>query len=372
MNDYVVFLDDSKLEVTLDNKNLRMRKPDEKTKFFPINYIGQVVIFGSPKVACNVWQALAENAIPSIIFPGRGRGMPVWIAPGLSASVMVRVSQHEASKKSDSVDKVCRWLLDLKLFGHQTLIAGFLQTEMDDACEDSYVTNAIQSLNPSDRDYFEKAMNDINTIKQNLKSATGREQLMGYEGAAAHIWFDVLSRLLPKEWKFTGRNRRPPKDPINALMSLTYTMTMGDVHTTIHERGLDPCIGFLHALHPGRESLVLDVLEPLRCGADAFVLHLLDCGIRPKHFTYSDENGCRLNKEGRKIYFSQWAEYRLEWPYFLIDKNNLSQIASSDDYAFYDDDDDENDAHYTKSLKKCCWWIIKDLIAHWEDKPEKF
>ena len=159
MNDYVVFLDDSKLEVTLDNKNLRIRKPDEKTKFFPINYIGQVVIFGSPKVACNVWQALAENAIPSIIFPGRGRGMPVWIAPGLSASVMVRVSQHEASNKTDMVDKVCRWLLDLKLFGHQMLISGFLQTEKDDACEDCYVTNVIQSLDPSDRNYLEKAIN---------------------------------------------------------------------------------------------------------------------------------------------------------------------------------------------------------------------
>jgi len=158
-----------------------------------------------------------------------------------------------------------------------------------------------------------------------------------------------------------------PKDPINALMSLTYTMAMGDVHSTVHERGLDPCVGFLHALLPGRESLVLDVLEPLRCGADAFVLQLLDCGIRPKHFTYSAEYGCRLNKEGRQLYFTQWSEWRMEWPYYLIGKKYVSLMEDSEEkYSTENDFDDDADNSKTKSLKKCCWWIIKGLVSQWD------
>jgi len=292
-----------------------------------------------------------------------------WI---LNKNILISNDQHEASNKPDIVDKVCRWLLDQKISGHQNLIKGLSSmNNEDEEIPESLIFTTMKKLNDSEIQYLKKAVNDIKKIREDLKSATGREQLMGYEGAAAHIWFDALARILPKEWKFKGRNRRPPKDPINALMSLTYTMAMGDVHRTVHERGLDPCIGFLHALLPGRESLVLDILEPLRCSADAFVLHLIDCGIDPKkHFTYSTEYGCRLNKEGRKIYFSEWSEFRLEWPYHIIDESYVSLMVSDDDEEEEEEEeyDQEFDDPKIKDLKKCCWWIIKNMISFWDVK----
>jgi len=87
-------------------------------------------------------------------------------------------------------------------------------------------------------------------------------------------------------------------------------MTGGEVRRAVLQRGLDPALGFLHAPQSGRESLVLDMLEPLRPEVDRFVLQLLDSSLNLKHFTTNDQDGCLLNKKGRNAFFRAWAKWQ--------------------------------------------------------------
>jgi hypothetical protein len=97
-------------------------------------------------------------------------------------------------------------------------------------------------------------------------------------------------------------------------LSLGYTLLGAEMLRQVHADGLDPALGFLHGIVPGRESLVLDLIEPLRPSIDGFVLDdLLERVLSPRHFTFSREDGCRLNKDGRSLYYQTWAARRGNW-----------------------------------------------------------
>lgn len=97
---------------------------------------------------------------------------------------------------------------------------------------------------------------------------------------------------------------------MNALLSLGYTLAGSEVRRAIQMKGLDPAVGFLHSPQPGRESLVLDMLEPLRPEIDWFVLGLLDGTLNLKDFTTNDQDGCLLNKGGRGPFLKAWTQWR--------------------------------------------------------------
>ena len=92
-------------------------------------------------------------------------------------------------------------------------------------------------------------------------------------------------------------------------MSLGYVLAGSIVRQEILKEGLDPCIGFLHAIQSGRESFVLDILEPIRPMVDSFVLDLTQGPLSPERFSNSKKDGCRLDKEGRKVFFQWWGHF---------------------------------------------------------------
>ena len=118
-------------------------------------------------------------------------------------------------------------------------------------------------------------------------------------------------------------------------------MTGGEIHRAILQRGLDPALGFLHTPQSGRESLGLDILEPLRPEVDWFVLQLLDSSLNLKHFTTNDQDGCLLNKKGRNIFFRAWAKWQ---------------------------EPDEENKKTIKSMSENC---VQNLIAFFPDQPAK-
>jgi CRISP-associated protein Cas1 len=144
--------------------------------------------------------------------------------------------------------------------------------------------------------------------------APNRDTLMGLEGVAAAAWFRWLGHSLAPAWGFHGRNRRPPRDPVNALLSLGYTLLGGEMLGMVQQHGLDPAQGLLHELVPGRESLVLDLIEPLRPSVDLVVLGMLDHLLTPEDFSNTPAEGCRLSKEARGRFYQAWAQARQDWP----------------------------------------------------------
>lgn len=129
------------------------------------------------------------------------------------------------------------------------------------------------------------------------------EHLMGYEGIAAKRYFEAwASLLLSEDFVFSGRNRRPPRDEINAMLSLGYTLLMNQVMACVRQVGLDPYFGSLHALTQGRPSLVLDIMEEFRPLVDRMVLTLVNRKeMRKEHFRYHVANEEEMGGEGMPL-----------------------------------------------------------------------
>jgi CRISPR-associated protein Cas1 len=131
--------------------------------------------------------------------------------------------------------------------------------------------------------------------------------LRGIEGAAARAHFSGLAAVLPPSLNFTGRNRRPPRDPANACLSLAYTLLHAEAVSAAHAAGLDPLLGFYHRPAFGRESLASDLIEPLRAEVDLWVWTLFrERTLREDHFTL-DKGACLLGKAGRQAFYAAWS-----------------------------------------------------------------
>ncbi len=116
----------------------------------------------------------------------------------------------------------------------------------------------------------------------------------------------VLSDLLPEHLKFSQRNRRPPKDPVNAVLSLGYTLLHAEAILALYGAGLDPFVGFYHTLDFGRESLACDIVEPLRVDVDRHALMLFRTEkLRQDDFSQAD-SACLLGKAGRSRFYAEW------------------------------------------------------------------
>ena len=138
------------------------------------------------------------------------------------------------------------------------------------------------------------------------------ESLRGIEGAAACAYFAGLRAVVPESLGFAERNRRPPRDPFNVLLSLTYTLLMAEIAMALHNAGFDPAVGYYHQISFGRESLACDLIEPLRAQADRFCLDLVSRQtLTAEHFS-STTAGCLLGKAGRLRYYSAYEEAATE------------------------------------------------------------
>jgi len=130
--------------------------------------------------------------------------------------------------------------------------------------------------------------------------------LRGYEGTAGATYFGALKMLIPQEWDFVKRIYHPPPDPVNALLSLGYTLLLKDMTAAVELVGLDPYLGFFHALDYGRPSLTLDLIEPFRPVVDALVVDLVLHGrIQLQQFTLSTEDDkpqATLSEAGLGVY----------------------------------------------------------------------
>jgi len=288
MSDLTLILDRKNLVVRMESKSIRVQRPDSPPERIPLAMLREVVVLGSPMISCDVWRALAQENIPAILLPLRGGGVPAFMGAGLSATVYRRIGQHLAANDPATSMAIARWLIDRKMKGQELLFREFGQNS--------------SNQNPN----WEK----IKRYRGLLREANDLYSLMGHEGAAASEYFAGLSRIIHPKWRFTGRNRRPPKDPVNALLSLSYVLAGGDVRQIVQQKGLDPALGFIHTPQPNRESLVLDLLEPLRPEVDRFVLELIKKDINLKHFTTNKQDGCLLNKTGREVFFKAWSLWK--------------------------------------------------------------
>lgn len=177
------------------------------------------------------------------------------------------------------------------------------------------VHNQITLLRRYNRDRNISEVNlhirNIMTMRDNLRCSETKEELMGYEGMAAKIYFSALGHFVSSDFAFEKRSKRPPLDPFNSLLSLAYTLVMYELFTAIANEGLHPYVGFLHSLKENHPALASDLLEEWRpVLSDSLVLSLVQHHeIKKEHF-YRDEEtgGVFLTNDGRKIFFREYEK----------------------------------------------------------------
>ena len=162
-----------------------------------------------------------------------------------------------------------------------------------------------------------------------LRSAEDLNTLRGVEGIAARRYFEAFNLMLKAdntEFALEGRNRRPPRDRPNALLSFAYALLRGECEAALEGVGLDPQVGYLHSLRPGRPSLALDLMEELRPAvADRFVLRLVNRRqIRPAHFEETPGGAVRLTDDGRRSFLQAYQQRKTEQTAHRVLKQSIA------------------------------------------------
>ena len=183
------------------------------------------------------------------------------------------------------------------------------------------LSNSAASIQRTLRDHaprvadcgLEEAAGKIRDLLPMVLDAVDLDALRGLEGVGASAYFGVFDHLVlnrKEDFFFHGRNRRPPLDRVNALLSFAYSLLAHDCASALESVGLDAYVGFLHRDRPGRQSLALDLMEELRpCMADRFVLTIINNRmIRPEDFQTQDSGAVLLTEEGRKKFLKAWQE----------------------------------------------------------------
>jgi len=249
----------------------------------------RVFLRGDVRLSAALLGKLGERGVGVIVLSGR-QGRP---------SLMLARPHNDASRRVEQVRKsfdegfcldFARALIDRKLARQ---IGWF---------------DELRAADMQARYELTHAMRLIEEHRARLPRAESLASLRGTEGSAAACYFDGLKAVVPDSLRFRCRNRRPPRDPFNALLSLTYTLLHAELAIALFAGGFDPFVGYYHQLDFGRESLASDLLEAVRPAADRFCLQLVRRQTLTKDDFSTTESGCLLGKAGRARYYAAYEE----------------------------------------------------------------
>lgn len=264
----------------LDGENIVVYDDKKEIGRLPLHNLEGIVSFGYRGTSPALMGACVEKNISLCYLTPQGKFL-ARVTGKIKGNVVLRQQQFLSScdeKISLDIAKNCilgkvynaRWILERAIRDHP------MQIDVE----------AVKSSSVKLKEFLEY-----------IQNANSIEQLRGYEGEAASIYFGVFDELIlqqKKDFQFHGRNRRPPLDNVNAMLSFVYTLLNNQITSALEVVGLDPYVGFMHTDRPGRTSLSLDLIEELRAVmADRFVLSLINKKIvNGKNFTQKENGRC--------------------------------------------------------------------------------
>ncbi len=300
----VLYLQEPGAHVGKRSEHLVVRKDGAEIQRVPIAGVRQVVVFGNVQVSTQALECLATLEVPVVYMTGYGRFVAA-LQPAPSKNVMLRVNQYRLFADPQRALTLARAAVKAKVSNQRTLLMRCLRSRSPDES-----ANGAENSRGSD----EPAARDMAELLNRLDRIADPAVLLGTEGQAANLYFGSFNRMLKaptpgREFDFRGRNRRPPRDPVNALLSFAYAMLLKDCFSALCTVGFDPYCGFFHAGRHGKPSLALDLMEEFRAViADSVVLTLINNGsVTPKDFLVW-RAACQLTEEGRKRFFQAYEQ----------------------------------------------------------------
>ena len=271
---------DGETVVVKVEKEIRLR--------IPIHTIGGIVCFGNVMCSPFLMGFCAERDVAISFLTEYGRFLARVQGP-VSGNVLLRREQYRRADDMNASAEMARAVLTGKLANCRTVLGRALRDHSD-------------KLNV---DEVREASQRINSSLQRLQSDLPLNVLRGFEGEAAHTYFSVFDHLITsqkEDFIFRERNRRPPLDNVNCLLSFLYTLVLHDVRSALESVGLDPAVGFLHRDRPGRPGLALDMMEEFRPFlADRLTLSLINLNqVQTKGFKKMESGAVLMDDETRK------------------------------------------------------------------------
>ena len=280
-----------------DGMNVVISVKQEEVFRIPIINIENIVTFGYMGASPGLMKLCTDNGVSLTFLSPNGRFVSR-VQGQTKGNVLLRKAQYSLADDEHWSLHIAQLFVAGKIHNYRNVLRRYIR----DYGENLEVETAAKALDMEKRDAL-KAQDKI--------------ELMGIEGRAANCYFSAFPHLILQQktdFPFSGRNRRPPKDAVNAMLSLAYTLLANDTSAALETVGLDPYVGFFHTLRPGRTSLALDVMEEMRAYlGDRFVLSLINRRqIASNDFLYQGEKGVVMTDKGRKTFLTCWQNRKKE------------------------------------------------------------
>jgi CRISPR-associated protein Cas1 len=286
--------------LALDGENIVIRQNDDILKRVPLHNLEAIITFGYTGASPALMGACAEKGVALTFLTASGRFLAN-VQGAQKGNVTLRKTQYKISENEEESCKIARNILVAKLHNARWVL------------ERAVRDHALRI----DAEKVRHAATLVAEAIPLVRKAKTSGVLFGVEGEAASRYFSVFDELIlqnKKDFFFHGRNRRPPLDNVNAMLSFVYTLLEHDISAALNAVGLDPFVGFLHKDRPGRRSLALDLLEELRAPlADRFVLTLVNNRQIDASGFFQKENGAVLMRDGtRREFLTAWQNRKSE------------------------------------------------------------
>lgn len=291
-----LFVTSEDVYLALDGENIVVRRDKEEVGRFPLHNLEEIICFSyagaSPALmgACTKRNIDLSFCSPSGRFLARMAGIS-------NGNVLLRREQYRAADDLVRSCRIAKYMIWGKLYNCRWSIE---RTKRDHKLR-------------IDEERFRNSSAAIYEIMPQVLDAGSLDSLRGLEGAAASVYFDVFDDMILRNkdsFFFRGRNRRPPTDNVNAMLSFAYSLLASNCASALESVGLDAYVGFMHRDRPGRTSLALDLMEELRpCIADRFVLTLINNNvIRSEDFEATEGGAVIMTDAGRRKFLKSWQE----------------------------------------------------------------
>ena len=291
-----LFVDRRGAELDAEAGRLVVRVAGERSATVPLRPLERVVLGPSAKVSTRLLAALWRNGTALLCLTGTKR-LPEVRVPGRSTDdAKRRLAQYALLQDEPRRALLARSIVEAKLEAQAQVVA-----------------NLVGATGPGRE--LSAAAERLQQARDRLAAAgpVTRASLRGIEGATANAYFAGLASVFPESLGFRGRNRRPPRDPVNACLSLGYTLLHTDAVREAAIAGLEPTMGVLHDLAPGRESLACDLAEPFRPRIDLWVWTLFRRQVLGAESFGTGRAGCRLGKAARRAFYAAYEADAPTW-----------------------------------------------------------
>ncbi len=268
-----------------ERETLVIEVEKEKVMQVPIHAIQAIYCFGNVMVSPFLMGFCGENGVHLAFFTEYGRFLGR-LQGKQSGNILLRQAQYKVAEMQP--EPIARNIIAAKISNSRAVLYRRLR-------------------NHGDNEAVEQAIKQLHSSLRRLERMESLDQIRGIEGEAAATYFGVFNQLIQPsvqaDFQFNGRNRRPPRDPINALLSFLYSVVGNDISAALQGVGLDPQMGFLHQTRPGRDSLAQDVLEEFRAWwVDRLVLSLINRKqLKAKDFIIEASGAITLKDDARKV-----------------------------------------------------------------------